>query len=109
MKTLKQFLRETKAIDDLMKARAEWPSGYSDVARVEIEVPIDKLQATQKDVDSSIVSAYVKGHGDFQGQMPEVVLSKQNGKYLIIDGHHRVAAEILKGREKIKVELVGEI
>lgn len=109
MKTFKQFLVEALTIDDLMKKSGKWPSGYTDVPRTELEVSLEQLQATQKDIDSATVSRYIHGRGGFQGTLPEVVLNRSTGKYLIIDGHHRVAAEFLKGAETIKVELVGEI
>ena len=110
MKTFKQFLVEALTIDDLMKKSGKWPSGYTDVPRTELEVSLGQLQATQKDIDSATVSRYRQyAREGFQVPLPQVVLKHSTGKYLIIDGHHRVAAEFLKGAETIKVELVGEI
>ena len=120
MKTFKQFLldelkhltpepRQIHTVDDLLRDPAEWPWWFKKVARTEIEVPIGLLRATQKDVSAAIVKRYLKGKGDSQGSLPEVVLNKYTGEYLITDGHHRLSAEILKGNKTVKVELVGEI
>jgi hypothetical protein len=101
--------RQINTIDDLFQNPAKFPTAYLDVAKTEIEIPTGLLRATQKDVDPATVSKYVRGRGSFQGSPAEVVLNKETGEYLITDGHHRVAAEILKGNKTIKVELVGEI
>ena len=101
--------RQINTIDDLFQNPAKFPKAYLDVAKTEIEIPTGLLRATQKDVDPATVSKYVRGRGSFQGSPAEVVLNKETGEYLITDGHHRVAAEILKGNKAIKVELVGEI
>jgi hypothetical protein len=117
MKTLKHLLFEVLTVgdqdhplvSDLMRNPVAWPSNYYDVPRIELEVPVKLLQATQKHVNPRIVAKYRTGTGDSQGYLPEVVLNTKTGKYLIIDGHHRVVAEVLKGLDPIKVEKVGEI
>ncbi len=123
MKTLKHLLfevltvgyRGNPLVSALMSNPVAFPSNYYDVQRIELEVPVKLLQATQEHLDPRIVAKYRTGTGDFQGSLPEVVEVVENtqtgktSKYLIIDGHHRVVAEILKGLDPIKVEKVGEI
>jgi hypothetical protein len=59
------------------------------------ELPFDALTAAQNRVDPDKVTA-IAGSGRFK--KPAVVVHVGNGRNLILDGHHRLAAEWLLGR-----------
>ena len=43
------------------------------------------------------------------GDLPvDVVFDTKTNQYLIVDGHHRVAAMIESGFEKVPVQIIGE-
>jgi hypothetical protein len=59
------------------------------------ELPFDTLTAAQNRVDPDKVNA-IAGSGRFK--KPAIVVHIGNGRNLILDGHHRLAAEWLLGR-----------
>jgi hypothetical protein len=77
------------------------PHGATDDDGVERSIKLDDLAATQHDIDVAGVRRYIEGSGREQGKLPLVVGYK--GQMLIADGHHRLAAEKLAGRETTKV------
>jgi hypothetical protein len=54
-------------------------------------VRLDKVVSTQNDYDPAKV---------------ENVAVKKNGKYHILDGHHRVASDILNGNDRTELRIV---
>ena len=104
----KEAARTVNTVDDLMSNPAKFPRDFKDVAPTEAVLPSSKLRATQKDLDLKTVSEYAKGGGSMGDTLPEVVLDKTTGEYLITDGHHRIAAMLKKGIKDIPVQIVGE-
>jgi hypothetical protein len=90
-----------------LKAPAPWPSGYSPRDPVSTRLSLQEVVPTQSSVDNKIVNKYISGRGDFQGAPVEVVLDQVSGKYLIIDGHHRAAAQFNTGSSTIPASIVG--
>lgn len=66
-------------------------------------VRLDKLDATQLKLDPKKVQSIAqKGAAD--GTDP--VVAKHNGRYKVLDGHHRVGGAIERGDTKIRVRRV---
>lgn len=93
--------------DERLKAPAPWPSGYTPRDPVSARLSLQEVVPTQSSVDNKTVNKYISGRGDFQGAPVEVVLDQASGKYLIIDGHHRAAAQFNTGSSTIPVSIVG--
>jgi hypothetical protein len=82
--------------------------GKSNQGTTDIEVSIDDLIPTQAIVDKADVVSKIKGEkGNFEQSNKPLVFEK-DGKYYIVDGHNRIAADILKGRNKIQVRKVEQ-
>jgi len=73
-----------------------YPFGESELRLV----PVSSLYPTQEIVISSIVSKHMNS---LETRPPEVV--DTNGKLLVADGHHRIAAAIAKGDKNILVSV----
>lgn len=65
-------------------------------------VKTDKLVASQSDYDMDKIKSMAQSPSD---KVP-VVARMGKGKYQVLDGHHRVAADILNGSDKTKVRIV---
>ena len=106
MKTREIITESEIPVDEIFFSPAvPWPSNYVETEPEEITVLAADLVPTQKTLDVSGVRDYLFGRGSWQDHLPEVV--KRNDEYLILDGHHRVAAQIKQGRSEIEVLLVG--
>lgn len=75
------------------------PNGWEDWPSSVQTVSLDKLAATQMDVDIAGVERYIAQDGD----LPDVVFYA--GQLLVADGHHRIAANILGGKKSMRVRL----
>ncbi len=70
----------------------------------EVVMLVSKIMLKEVDIDKTIEdvkngkTAITKGN-------PEVMLDK-SGKYKLMDGKHRIAAQILEGKKKIKVNII---
>jgi hypothetical protein len=84
---------------------APFPAGFTDVTPSDKLVPFDKLVPSQPSVGKAQVGKYVKGGAG--GDAPEVV-KLPDGRYQLVDGHHRAAAHILEGNTHVPVRVVGE-
>lgn len=62
---------------------------------------VSRLQATQPTVSEEVVRGYIKRPSD---KLPDVI--RKGGTNWIIDGHHRIVAEILQGRTSVRVNFV---
>lgn len=66
-------------------------------------VRLDKIVATQGRLDSAKVQSIAQRGAD-DGTDP--VVAPHQGKYVLLDGHHRVAGAMERGDTKIKVRRV---
>lgn len=73
----------------------------------ELEVNVNDLIPTQRHMNENALEAYKLGVGSFQDHPITVI--RKGSKYLIQDGHHRVAAAILAGTSTIPATLEGYI
>lgn len=94
---------------ELFLSKAEkFPSDYNDIAPQEAIINVSQLIPTQKKVSQIAVDQYKAGGGSM-GDLPvDVVFDTKTNQYLIVDGHHRVAAMIESGFEKVPVQIIGE-
>lgn len=72
---------------------------------VDVDVPAGALIPTQPTVEAGGVSKYVRNQSD---ELPEVVKTPQ-GRYILLDGHHRAAAAILGKLASVRVRVVGTV
>lgn len=97
-----------KLVDSFLDKAQKFPSNYTDIAPKQSMVEIDQLIPTQQKVNQSAVDAYKSGQGSM-GDLPvDVVFDTQTRQYLVVDGHHRVAAMIELGLDKVPVQIIGE-
>lgn len=68
------------------------------------KVPLSKIIPTQQAVEHSGVHKYLSG--GHRLHPPLIVRDPATGKHYLQDGHHRVAAHILSGRQSIMAEVV---
>ena len=69
------------------------------------KVRLDKLDATQVDFDMDKVKKIAaEDHSDGNHPLP-IVAKNDRGGYSVLDGHHRVAAEILNGSAYVKARI----
>ena len=66
-------------------------------------VRLDKVDATQLKLDRKKVQS-IAARGADDGTDP--VVGKLNGRYKVLDGHHRVAGAMERGDTKIRVRRV---
>lgn len=67
----------------------------------------NKIIASQKYVDKEVVDELVRSFNDNYGDIPTGYrLPDGTGKVYLNDGHHRVAAQIIMGKKKIKMIVV---
>jgi hypothetical protein len=92
------------ATNKIFKNKEEAFPKYKDEKPEVIEVSSSKIIPTQKSVEQKTINDYAKGEGNFQ-DYPEVV--KRGENYIITDGHHRIAQQIISGKTKIRVRKVG--
>ena len=73
----------------------------------EEEVDISKIATWQNMVNSKGVERIIKGENtEHQGKnAPAIFAVKHGGQYVIMDGNHRVTADILMGKKKVKVKV----
>lgn len=71
-----------------------------------VAVKASSLKASQPEVKLSGVEMYISKQPNL-GRLPEAIRMK-NGEHLLLDGHHRAAAQVLKGYGGVKVNIVGE-
>ncbi|MBP7307362.1 MAG: hypothetical protein KA987_14685, partial [Saprospiraceae bacterium] len=82
--------------------------GKSNEGTKDIEVSVNDLVPTQAIVDKADVISKIKGEkGNFE-QSDKPLVFEKDGKYYIVDGHNRIAADILKGKDKIQVREVEQ-
>jgi len=82
--------------------------GKSKEGTIDIEVSVNDLVPTQAIVDKADVASKINGEkGNFE-QSDKPLVFEKNGKYYIVDGHNRIAADILKGKDKIQVRKVEQ-
>ena len=67
-------------------------------------VSLDKIAPTQTSVDTKGVKEYLTGNGR-SSAAPKVLLYP-DGKYYVQDGHHRIAAALLRGETSMTVRMV---
>lgn len=70
---------------------------------VTTDVPLNRLTATQEGVTASSVQGFLTPHGPIDA--PVVV--RINGVDYIHDGHHRLAAEVARGRASARARLIN--
>ena len=63
------------------------------------------LVPTQDDFKKKTIKKYIKHPSD---KKPDVVLDGKTGKFLIVDGHHRILADFSRGQDKIPVRVIGQ-
>lgn len=66
-------------------------------------VRLDKIVASQRNLDSAKVQSIAQRGAD-DGTDP--IVGRHNGKYVVLDGHHRVAGAMERGDTKIKVKRI---
>jgi len=66
-------------------------------------VRLDKVVATQRYLDPAKVQSIAK-KGAYDGTDP--LVAKHNGRYYVLDGHHRVGGALERGDTKIRVRRV---
>lgn len=81
-----------------------FPIGYKDSTPRDIEIGIADIVPTQDSLKGSAVEQYARDDG---GLLPEVVLDKSSGRYILLDGHHRVAGAVVRGDDTVQVTVVG--
>jgi len=97
-----------KLVDSFLRKAQSFPSDYTDIAPRQSVVEIEQLIPTQKKVSQSAVDAYKSGQGSM-GDLPvDVVFDTKSNQYLVVDGHHRVAAMIESGVGRVPVQIIGE-
>ena len=69
---------------------------------LDVELPIDRLIATQKTVNPDFAESAARWIPDGHG-LPAVV--KYDGRYYVTDGHHRLAASGERGERTSRVRL----
>lgn len=67
------------------------------------QVPVDKVVSTQVHLDQVKVGRMAKKR---TGSLPTPVVAQVGDRYLVGDGHHRVAAAKKKGERFIKARVV---
>lgn len=70
------------------------------------EVDVRLIVPTQKNVTASNLKSVSKIKGDAS---EDIVLFEKEGKFYVLDGHHRIAKSILDGGKKIKARVFSEI
>ena len=68
--------------------------------RVE-DVPLSQARATQNTMAGGIRSPLIKGYGDIP-----VAARREDGEYLIFDGHHRTVAAINAGKSSLPMHVI---
>ena len=63
------------------------------------------LVPTQDDFKKKTIKKYIQHPSD---KKPDVVLDGKTGKFLIVDGHHRILADFSRGEDKIPVRVIGQ-
>ncbi|NBT58931.1 hypothetical protein EBT16_09130, partial [bacterium] len=71
-------------------------------------VKASQLVPTQEKVSKSAVELYKSGQGSMGDLPADVVFDKETNQYLIVDGHHRIAAMLESGIDNIPVQIIGE-
>jgi len=69
---------------------------------LDVEIPINRLNATQDEVNADYLDAAKKRMGDGR-DLPAVV--KYQGSYYVADGHHRLMAAATSGAVQARVRL----
>ena len=82
-----------------------YPIGYAEQAPSERSIPVGDLIPTQDSVHADGLASYA--NAEQTGALPEVVLDKKSGKYILLDGHHRVVAAMQGGETSVRVNVVG--
>lgn len=78
-----------------------------DGSGVTINVPLDQIIPTQETLKASSVQSLVDGRVSKNNKPPEVIAVPGKNKYILLDGHHRLAAEIKKGKFSALVVVIG--
>lgn len=81
------------------------PRHYSSEGVVK-SISINLLVPTQNAILESGLNAYSEGKGSRQNKPIAVI--ERNGKYVIIDGHHRAALAILNGEKSVEVKVLSD-
>lgn len=96
------------SVELFLNKAEKFPSDYIDIAPQEAVIDVSKLVPTQKKVSQIAVDQYKAGSGPM-GDLPiDVVFDTKTNQYLIVDGHHRVAAMIELGIDEVPVQIIGE-
>lgn len=69
-------------------------------------VLVKDLKASQPTISLKGVEGYINQQPK-NSKLPEV-LKLKGGGYLILDGHHRAVAQVMKGYSGLRVNIVGE-
>ena len=83
-----------------------FPNDYRDVQPEELSASVSELIPTQNSLTAKSVNDYRRGRGGFVGEPVDV--ARHGEKFVILDGHHRVAAAVLEGAATIPVRVIGE-
>lgn len=77
-------------------------------------VPVKKIAPTQSEIHSEGLLEKIMDQAEGAslkdartGTYPEAV--KMGDEYILLDGHHRIAAQIAQGKENVPVHVIGEI
>jgi len=70
----------------------------------EVDMLLSKILLKEVDIDKTVEDVKNGKTAITEGN-PEVMLDK-SGKYKLMDGKHRIAAQILEGKKKIKVNII---
>jgi hypothetical protein len=86
----------------------KFPPDYTEVVPQDAIVKASQLVPTQEKVSKSAVELYKSGQGSMGDLPADVVFDKEANQYLIVDGHHRIAAMLESGVDNIPVQIIGE-
>jgi hypothetical protein len=107
MAPLAKVLGQDTEINFFNKVK-KFPSEYTEVVPQDAIVKASQLVPTQKKVSKSAVELYKSGRGSMGDLPADVVFDKETNQYLIVDGHHRIAAMLESGVDNIPVQIIGE-
>lgn len=67
-------------------------------------IPFGKIIATEPYLEKAHLDRVIAG----QGKQELPIVFNYNGKYIIVDGNHRAAAEFMQGKKSLNAEVIGE-
>ena len=80
---------------------------WRDLPRQTINVPLDSIRPTQDTVHKATVLRYQREGVDPQN-LPELVRAPDGSGYYVVDGHHRIVAQVAGNPRSVQADLIGE-